>query len=95
MMMVVPEAWEKTPNCLTIKSILRIQCLYYGALGWPASIPFTDGNVIGALSIEMASDVTLYLTKSGFVYVIRNGVLDIKPEDVVQRSTRTWKNVSS
>jgi glutamate synthase domain-containing protein 1 len=23
--------------------------LVYGALGWPASIPFTDGNVIGAL----------------------------------------------
>jgi hypothetical protein len=21
--------------------------LVYGALGWPASIPFTDGNVIG------------------------------------------------
>jgi glutamate synthase domain-containing protein 1 len=47
-MMVVPEAWEKRKPCLMIKSILRIQFLYYGTMGRTASIPFTD-EYCGAL----------------------------------------------
>jgi glutamate synthase (ferredoxin) len=48
-----------------------------------ASIPFTDGNVIGALEMACAPLVTPY--KEGFVIMASEiGVLDIKPEDVVQ-----------
>jgi glutamate synthase (ferredoxin) len=64
MMMVVPEAWEKTPNCPTIKGILRIQFLYYGPWDGPTSIPFTDGDVIGALWIEMDKTSRYTVTKN-------------------------------
>jgi glutamate synthase (ferredoxin) len=52
----------------------------------PASIPFTDGNVIGALLDRNGLRPSRYtLTKDGFVIMASEiGVLDIKPEDVVQ-----------
>jgi glutamate synthase (ferredoxin) len=63
MMMVVPEAWENIKPCLMKKSLYDIQCLYYGALGWLLSIPFTDGNVIGALLDRNGLRPSLTLTK--------------------------------
>jgi glutamate synthase (ferredoxin) len=33
----------------------------------PASIPFTDGNVIGALLKKWFASFSIYLTKDGFV----------------------------
>jgi glutamate synthase domain-containing protein 1 len=49
MMMVVPEAWEKHQTMSDDKkSILRYNACIM-ELGMPCSIPFTDGNVIGAL----------------------------------------------
>jgi glutamate synthase (ferredoxin) len=52
----------------------------------PASIPFTDGNVIGALLDRNGLRPSRYtLTKSGFVIMSSEiGVLDVKPEDVIQ-----------
>jgi glutamate synthase (ferredoxin) len=52
----------------------------------PASIPFTDGNVIGALLDRNGLRPSRYtLTKDGFVIMASEiGVLDIKPEDVIQ-----------
>jgi glutamate synthase domain-containing protein 1 len=48
MMMVVPESLGKTPNNLTIKLLQFNACVMEP---WdPASIPFTNGNVIGATS---------------------------------------------
>jgi glutamate synthase (ferredoxin) len=59
--------------------------LYHGALGWPASIPFTDGNVIGALLDRNGLRPSRYTLTNGFVIMASEiGVLDIKPEDVVQ-----------
>jgi glutamate synthase (ferredoxin) len=47
----------------------------------PASIPFTDGNVIGALLTEMVCVPLIYLTKDGFVIMASEiGVLDINPK---------------
>jgi glutamate synthase (ferredoxin) len=48
------------------------------------SIPFTDGNVIGALLDRNGLRPSLYLTKDGFCMASEIGVLDIKPEDVIQ-----------
>jgi glutamate synthase (ferredoxin) len=50
------------------------------------SIPFTDGNVIGALLDRNGLRPSRYtLTKDGFVIMASEiGVLDIKPEDVIQ-----------
>jgi hypothetical protein len=63
------EAWEKHQTMSDDKKhSTSIQCLYYGALGWPASIPFTDGNVIGALLDRNGLRPSRYtLTKDGFV----------------------------
>jgi glutamate synthase (ferredoxin) len=65
------------------------------SLGWPASIPFTDGNVIGALLDRNGLRPSRYtLTKDGFVIMASEiGVLDIKPEDVITWPLRTRKNV--
>jgi glutamate synthase (ferredoxin) len=80
MMMVVPEAWEKHKPCLMTKSILRVMLVLW-SLGWPASIPFTDGNVIGALLDRNGLRPSRYtLTKDGFVIMAEIGVLDIKPK---------------
>jgi glutamate synthase (ferredoxin) len=53
-------------------------------LGWPASIPFTDGNVIGALLDRNGLRPSRYtLPKmdlcNGFKWCFRH-----KPEDVIQ-----------
>jgi glutamate synthase (ferredoxin) len=56
-------------------------------------IPFTDGNVIGAL-LDRNGLRPRYFTKDGFVIMASEiGVLDIKPEDVIQHTLRTRKNV--
>jgi glutamate synthase (ferredoxin) len=49
MMMVVPEAWEKHQTMSDDKKAFYEYNACIMDLGWPASIPFTDGNVIGAL----------------------------------------------
>jgi glutamate synthase (ferredoxin) len=47
----------------------------------PASIPFTDGNVIGALLAEMVCVPLVIPYKDGFVIMASEiGVLDIKPK---------------
>jgi glutamate synthase (ferredoxin) len=47
----------------------------------PASIPFTDGNVIGALLDRNGLRPSLYPTKDGFVIMASEiGVLDINPK---------------
>jgi glutamate synthase (ferredoxin) len=58
---------KNTKPCLMTKSILQYKCLYYGALDGPTSIPFTDGNVIGARLTEMVCVPRYTLTKDGFV----------------------------
>ncbi|MFB1004846.1 MAG: glutamate synthase central domain-containing protein, partial [Bacteroidia bacterium] len=87
MMMVVPEAWEKDENISDEKKAFYAynSCIMEPWDG-PASIPFTDGNVIGAVLDRNGLRPSRYtLTKSGFVVMSSEiGVLDIKPEDVLQ-----------
>ena len=97
MMMVVPEAWEKHQTMSEDKkAFYEYNACIMEPWDGPASIPFTDGNVIGALLDRNGLRPSRYtLTKSGFVIMSSEiGVLDIKPEDVDStRSIRTRENV--
>jgi glutamate synthase (ferredoxin) len=87
MMMVVPEAWEKHQTMSEDKkAFYEFNACIMEPWDGPASIPFTDGNVIGALLDRNGLRPSRYtLTKSGFVIMSSEiGVLDIKPEDVVK-----------
>lgn len=87
MMMVVPEAWEKHQNMSDDKkAFYEFNSCIMEPWDGPASIPFTDGNVIGALLDRNGLRPSRYtLTKSGFVIMSSEiGVLDVKPEDVIQ-----------
>ena len=87
MMMVVPEAWERHQSMSEDKkAFYEYNSCIMEPWDGPASIPFTDGNVIGALLDRNGLRPSRYtLTKSGFVIMSSEiGVLDIKPEDVVQ-----------
>lgn len=87
MMMVVPEAWEKHQTMSDDKkAFYEYNSCIMEPWDGPASIPFTDGNVIGALLDRNGLRPSRYtLTKGGFVIMSSEiGVLDIKPEDVVQ-----------
>ena len=87
MMMVVPEAWEKHQTMSDDKkAFYEYNSCIMEPWDGPASIPFTDGDVIGALLDRNGLRPSRYtLTKSGFVIMSSEiGVLDIKPEDVVQ-----------
>ena len=87
MMMVVPEAWEKHQTMSDDKkAFYEYNACIMEPWDGPASIPFTDGNVIGALLDRNGLRPSRYtLTKSGFVIMSSEiGVLEIKPEDVIQ-----------
>jgi glutamate synthase (ferredoxin) len=62
MMMVVPEAWEKHKPCLMTKKHSTSIMLMEPWDG-PASIPFTDGNVIGFLTEMVCVPLVIPLPK--------------------------------
>jgi len=85
MMILVPEAWEKNPDMSEAK---RAFYEYYSCMmePWdgPASIPFTDGNYIGALLDRNGLRPSRYsMTKDGYVIMSsETGVLDLEPENI-------------
>lgn len=85
MMMLVPEAWEKNPDMSDAKKAFYEynSCLMEPWDG-PASIPFTDGNFIGAVLDRNGLRPSRYtVTKHGNVIMSsETGVVDIKPENV-------------
>lgn len=85
MMMLVPEAWEKNSIMSDAKRAFYEynSCLMEPWDG-PASIPFTDGNYIGAVLDRNGLRPSRYtVTKSGNVIMSsETGVVDIKPENV-------------
>jgi glutamate synthase (NADPH) large chain len=86
MMMMVPEAWEKDANMQEEKKdfYLYNSCIMEPWDG-PASIPFTDGDFLGALLDRNGLRPSRYsVTKDGYVIMSsETGVLDIKPENVL------------
>ncbi len=85
MMILVPEAWEKNPDMSEAKKAFYEyhSCLMEPWDG-PASIPFTDGNYIGAVLDRNGLRPSRYsVTKDGYVIMSsETGVVDIAPENV-------------
>jgi glutamate synthase (ferredoxin) len=85
MMMMIPEAWEKHA---TMSEDKKSFYEYNGCImePWdgPASVPFTDGDYIGALLDRNGLRPSRYtVTKSGkLIMASEVGVVDIEPEDV-------------
>lgn len=85
MMILVPEAWEKNPNMSdTKKAFYEYNSCLMEPWDGPASIPFTDGNFIGAVLDRNGLRPSRYtVTKNGNVIMSsETGVVDIKPENV-------------
>ncbi len=85
MMMLVPEAWEKHLSMPEDKkAFYEYNACIMEPWDGPASIPFTDGNYIGALLDRNGLRPSRYtVTKNGYVIMSsETGVLDIKPENV-------------
>jgi glutamate synthase (ferredoxin) len=85
MMVLVPEAWEKNPYMSDAK---RAFYEYHSCLSepWdgPASVPFTDGNYIGAVLDRNGLRPSRYsVTKDGYVIMSsETGVVDLEPENI-------------
>ncbi len=85
MMILVPEAWEKNDGMSKAKKAFYE---YYSCMmePWdgPASIPFTDGNYIGAVLDRNGLRPSRYtVTKDDYVIMSSEvGVVDIAPENV-------------
>lgn len=85
MMMLVPEAWEKhTSMPDNKKAFYEYNACIMEPWDGPASIPFTDGNYIGALLDRNGLRPSRYtVTKTGYVIMSsETGVIDIKPENI-------------
>ena len=85
MMMLIPEAWEKNDEMSSNKKAFYEynSCLMEPWDG-PASIPFTDGNYIGAVLDRNGLRPSRYsVTKDGYVIMSSEiGVIEIAPENV-------------
>ena len=85
MMMLVPEAWEHNPDMSEAKRAFYEynSCLMEPWDG-PASIPFTDGNYIGAVLDRNGLRPSRYsVTKDGYVVMSsETGVIDIDPKNI-------------
>lgn len=85
MMIMVPEAWEKNTDMPETK---RAFYEYHSCMmePWdgPASVPFTDGNYIGAVLDRNGLRPSRYtVTKDDYVVMAsETGVVDIAPENV-------------
>ena len=85
MMMLVPEAWEKNTEMSEAKrSFYEYNSCTMEPWDGPASIPFTDGNFIGAVLDRNGLRPSRYsVTKNGYVIMSsETGVIDIEPENV-------------
>lgn len=85
MMMMIPEAWEKHKTMSEEKkAFYEYNCCIMEPWDGPASIPFTDGDYIGALLDRNGLRPSRYtLTKSGKLIMSSEvGVVDVDPADV-------------
>jgi len=85
MMMLIPEAWEKnTEMSDTKKAFYEYNSCLMEPWDGPASIPFTDGNYIGAVLDRNGLRPSRYtVTKDGYVIMAsETGVIDIEPKNI-------------
>ncbi|WP_223788604.1 glutamate synthase large subunit [Marinicella meishanensis] len=85
MMMLVPEAWEKNPHMDPAKrAFYEFNACLMEPWDGPASIPFTDGNYIGAVLDRNGLRPSRYtVTRDGYVVMAsETGVVDIADDNV-------------
>ncbi|AUP81596.1 glutamate synthase large subunit [Flavivirga eckloniae] len=85
MMMMIPEAWEKHKTMSDDKkAFYEYNHCIMEAWDGPASVPFTDGDYIGALLDRNGLRPSRYtVTKSGKLIMSSEiGVVEIAPEDI-------------
>lgn len=85
MMIMVPEAWEKNPDMSPAKrAFYEYNSCMMEPWDGPASVPFTDGNYIGAVLDRNGLRPSRYsVTKDGYVIMSsETGVVDIEPENI-------------
>lgn len=85
MMMLIPEAWEKHNSMSdTKKAFYEYNSCLMEPWDGPASVPFTDGNYIGALLDRNGLRPSRYtVTKDGYVIMSsETGVLEIDPANI-------------
>ncbi|WP_405606386.1 glutamate synthase large subunit [Polaribacter sp. Asnod1-A03] len=85
MMMMIPEAWEKHATMSKErKAFYEYNACIMEPWDGPASVPFTDGDYIGALLDRNGLRPSRYtVTKSGKLIMSSEiGVVDVEPEDV-------------
>ena len=85
MMMMIPEAWEKHKTMSEErKAFYEYNACLMEAWDGPASVPFTDGDYIGALLDRNGLRPSRYtITKSGkLIMASEIGVFEVAPEDV-------------
>lgn len=85
MMLLVPEAWEKNPEMSESKrAFYEFNSCMMEPWDGPASIPFTDGNYIGAVLDRNGLRPSRYsVTKQGYVIMSsETGVIDLDPADI-------------
>ncbi len=85
MMMMVPEAWEKNPEMSEVKkAFYEYNSCAMEPWDGPASIPFTDGNYIGAVLDRNGLRPSRYsVTKDGYVIMSsETGVVDLEPSNI-------------
>ena len=85
MMMMIPEAWEKHKTMSKErKAFYEYNSCLMEPWDGPASVPFTDGDYIGALLDRNGLRPSRYtVTKSGKLIMSSEiGVVDVAPEDV-------------
>ncbi|MCK5580763.1 MAG: glutamate synthase large subunit [Candidatus Omnitrophica bacterium] len=88
MMMMVPQAWgEKYPIGPDLKGFFEYHAGMMEPWDGPAAVSFTNGFQIGAVLDRNGLRPARYaVTKGGFVvFASEAGVLDLAPEDVVER----------
>ncbi len=87
MMMLVPEAWEKHQDMSPgKKAFYEFNSCIMEPWDGPASIPFTDGDYIGAVLDRNGLRPSRYsVTKNGYVIMSsETGVLNIDPANITQ-----------
>ena len=85
MMMTIPEAWEKhTTMSEERKAFYEYNSCIMEPWDGPASVPFTDGDYVGALLDRNGLRPSRYtVTKSGKLIMSSEvGVVDIEPSDI-------------
>ena len=89
MMITIPEPWDKTPDMPREK---RDMYKYYSTMmeAWdgPASILFSDGDIVGAtLDRNGLRPSRYYVTKDNYLVLSSEvGVLDFAPENIAKKS---------